>query len=204
MTIQKFHDDIQAIQDRLNWRGPIENPVLFYGSSSVRFWERMTEDLRSLGVINAGIGGGTFQSGLYHLDSILPQVTPKQLLVYFGSNDIGACGLSAEETFRDQQQFHAAVRERAPELPIIYLTPVPGPARWIWLEEYRAYNALVEDAVRQDDNTRTLDVMSCLMSTNGLPIGRHFQPDGIHLEPSGYMAWSDVIRAHLCTDQTSP
>jgi lysophospholipase L1-like esterase len=197
MTVPKFYDDIEAIRNRIAWRGELEAPVLFYGSSSVRLWERMCEDLGSLQLVNAGIGGGTFQSGIYHLDSILDAVVPEQMVVYFGSNDIGAFGLTAEDTLRDQKSFHAAVRARLPDMPIIYLTPAPGPARWIWLDEFKRFNRLLVDAIKSDPNARCVDVMTCLMSRNDLPVGQYFQPDGIHLEPPGYMRWSDVLRNEL-------
>jgi len=200
LTTPKFHDDVEAIRDQIAWREPIDAPILFYGSSSFRLWERMCEDLCSLRVINAGIGGGTFKSGLYHLDSILDAVTPQQLFVYFGSNDIGAFGLTAEETLRDQESFHAAVRARAPDLSIIYLTPAPGPARWIWLTEYKRYNELLVETLKSEPHARIVDVMTCLISSNDLPFGQYFQPDGIHLEPPGYRRWSDVLRPELAVD----
>jgi len=200
LTTPKFHDDVEAIRDQIAWRGQVDAPILFYGSSSVRLWDRMCEDLGTLRLVNAGIGGGTFKSGIYHLDSILGAVQPHQLIVYFGSNDIGAFGLTAEETLQDQKSFHAAVRARAPDLPIAYLTPTPGPARWIWLEEYKRYNELLVETLKSEPNARIVDVMTCLMGSNDLPFGQYFRPDGIHLEPPGYRRWSGVLRPELAID----
>ncbi|MDU8913404.1 GDSL-type esterase/lipase family protein [Aestuariicoccus sp. MJ-SS9] len=197
MTFPTFHDEVEAIRYRITWREPLDRPILFYGSSSVRLWERMCEDLGSLRLINAGIGGGSFRSGLFHLERILDVIAPHEFVIYFGSNDIGAFGLSAEETLADQQRFHQAIRAKAPEAQITYLTPVPGPARWIWIDEYKRYNEILAEDVRSDPKTRIIDVASCLMGANDLPYGQHFRPDGIHLEPSGYMQWSNILRTEL-------
>ncbi|MBL1420490.1 MAG: lysophospholipase [Alphaproteobacteria bacterium] len=197
MTDKTYMDDVAGLMAQIERRGKIENPIVLYGSSSFNYWHRMAEDLNSLSLINAGFGGGTYQGAFEHYQRVLKPLIPSQILIYFGENDIAADGNTAEQVLAQQQKFHKMLRADFPTTKIIYLGIKTGPSRWIWHTEYTKYNNLLAEFLEADPQSETLDIMSCLIGANGLPMQKYFENDGIHVTDQGYALWVPIIRTAL-------
>ena len=52
-----WEDDIVALEEATRARGALKDPVLFIGSSSIRFWTSLAEDMAPLVTIRHGFGG---------------------------------------------------------------------------------------------------------------------------------------------------
>jgi hypothetical protein len=53
-------------------RAPLpRDPVLFYGSSSIRLWDKLAEDFRGLAVVNRGFGGSTLAECVQEMDRLV-------------------------------------------------------------------------------------------------------------------------------------
>ncbi|MBL1241417.1 MAG: lysophospholipase [OCS116 cluster bacterium] len=197
MTDKSYMDDVATLMAQIERRGKIENPIVLYGSSSFNYWHRMAEDLGSLSLINAGFGGGTYQGAFEHYSRVLKPLNPGQILIYFGENDIAADGNTAAQIFAQQQKFHQMLRADFPKTNIIYLGIKTGPSRWLWHNEYSKYNSLLATSLESDPQAQYLDIMSCLMGDNGLPMQKYFENDGIHVTPLGYALWVPILREAL-------
>lgn len=197
MVDKTYMDDVAGLMAQIERRGNIDNPTVFYGSSSFRFWHRMVEDIGDLSLINAGFGGGTYQGAIEHYERVLKPLNPKQILVYFGENDIASDGQTAEQTLAMHQQFHAMLRADFPTTKVTYLDIKTGPSRWLWHQEYTKFNSLLASSLESDPQAKTLDIMSCLLGANGLPAQKYFEDDGIHVTPLGYALWVPLIQQAL-------
>ncbi|HIG01151.1 MAG TPA: hypothetical protein EYQ66_07590 [Myxococcales bacterium] len=196
-----FEDAILAFEaaDRADFPAP--GGIVFVGSSSIRFWSSLSEDLAPLRVLNRGFGGAQFNHVLHNLDRVVLPYAPVAVLVYAGDNDLaGGTGKRAERVFADYREFVARVRARLPGVRIYFLSIKPSPLRWArWLEMSRA-NALIEAWSAGDEGLGYLDVASPLLSPDGTPRDEFFRLDGLHLNAKGYAAWTRVVRPRLHED----
>lgn len=199
MTDKSYMDDVASLMAQIERRGAIDNSVVLYGSSSFTYWHRMVEDIGDLSFINAGFGGATYEGALEHYERVLKPLKPRHILVYFGENDIASDGCTAEDIMAQQQEFHKTLRSDFPNVKVTYLGIKTGPSRWIWHEEYTKYNNLLKAALESDPQAEYLDIMSCLVGRNGLPMQKYFENDGIHVTSLGYALWVPIIRAAINT-----
>ena len=190
-----YEDDAAAALAQLARRDLPKNPVAFYGSSSFRLWTRMAEDLGRLDIVNLGFGGGTCRSGEHYLDRLLVPSAPRNVVLYFGENDISNDGLAAPSAFGDLRQLCTAILERLPAVPVFVLSAKQSPTKWIYADEVSRYNALVEDYCAEEPRLRYVDVTSILLGEHGRPISRDYVADLIHLSPLGYAKWARILRA---------
>ena len=110
--------------------GPTRRPkaaLLFIGSSTIRGWKTLAQDFPDHKVINRGFGGSQIVDSTHFADRLIFPHEPKMILLRAGGNDIHA-GKSAEQVFRDFQDFVAKVHSKLPETDIVFIGLSPAPA----------------------------------------------------------------------------
>tara|TARA_B100000925_G_scaffold395_1_gene322 strand:- start:628 stop:1182 length:555 start_codon:yes stop_codon:yes gene_type:complete len=78
--------------------------VLFTGSSSIRFWESLEEDMKPLRVLNRGFGGAHISHVNFHFDDVVKRYYPEAIVFFCGTNDVTALK-TPEETVNDFEIF---------------------------------------------------------------------------------------------------
>jgi lysophospholipase L1-like esterase len=193
--------EIEAFEAADAVRFPEPGLVLFTGSSSIRLWSTLHEDMAPLRVLNRGFGGAHMAHVVHYADRLILPYAPRALVVYAGDNDIGA-GKSPAAVAADFRALVAKVRGALPGLPIYYLTIKPSRLRWSRWPEMDAANGRIADFAASDPAIHVLDV-----STPMLELGRGEAPpadlfafDGLHLSEAGYALWTRVVRPRLLGD----
>lgn len=192
-TTTRYDDDVLAVRGQIMRRRFAGKPVVFFGSSSFRYWDRMAEDLGSLEVANLGFGGGTAESGLRYCDALLDLVEPGRIVLYFGENDIANDGLDADSAFAALERLTQRLREKFVAVPIHRLSIKHSPGRWIYANEFDAFNAMLKESHAKDGSGGYVDVCSCLIGRNGKPMSRYYEADGVHLNALGYSLWAGAL-----------
>lgn len=178
---------------------PAPGAVLFTGSSSVRMWDSLTEDMAPYRVLNRGFGG----AHMAHVTTFAPRIVfpyaPSAIVVYAGDNDVGA-GKSAEQVVADYNEFIALVRGEGLDVPFFYLPIKPSRMRWeIWAEQNRANQAIAAQA-ENDPKLHYIDTASpmlALAEPGEPPPSELFIFDGLHLSDAGYEIWAGVVKNEL-------
>lgn len=191
----RYDDDVNAVLAQIGRRALPVAPIAFYGSSSFRLWNNMATDLNSLDVVNLGFGGGTNASGLHYIDTLLMPLNPVKIVLYFGENDISNDGLSADTSFRNFRTLYDQIRLRLPDAPIFLLSAKQSPTKWIYSDVVEQFNQLAEQYCRDHPSLTYVNVTDALLGENGRPIGGYYIADGVHLNPTGYSRWVEVLRA---------
>ncbi len=204
--------------DRINqaefWEGTIEgfeaadadafpepDAILFTGSSSIRLWSTLEQDMAPLRVLNRGFGGAHMDHVVHFADRIIRPYAPRALVVYAGDNDIGA-GKTPEQVEADFRALVLHVREDRPDLPIYYLTIKPSRLRWkLWPSMHEA-NQRIAALAAADPAIRVIDVATAMIERGGggEPPASLFALDGLHLSDEGYALWTSVVRPRLLRD----
>ena len=193
--------EIEAFEAADAKRFPDEGLVLFTGSSSVRFWDTLTEDMAPLGVLNRGFGGAHMSHVVHYSDRIITPYAARALVVYAGDNDIGA-GKTPAVVVTDFEALVAHVRKTQPEIPIYYITIKASRARWeLWPVMDDANHRIAAIADR-DPLITVLDVSAPMLALGGgdAPPADLFWIDGLHLTAKGYALWTEVVRTRLIAD----
>lgn len=193
-----FEDSIVAFEEADAADPPPKNAILFVGSSSIRLWSSLAEDMAPLPVINRGFGGAHFEHLLHNIDRIVLPYAPRSIVVYAGDNDLaGSTGKDATRVVREYREFIARVHAALPETRIFFLSIKPSHLRWERWPEMRAANARIQALSGENERLEYVDLASPLLGDDGQPRDDVFQFDGLHLNDTGYAAWAAVLRPVL-------
>lgn len=175
---------------------PEAGGIVFVGSSSIRFWSTLEEDMAPLPVLNRGFGGAHFIHVVHNAPRIVLPYAPRAVVVYAGDNDIGA-GTSVDDVVAGYRELVRLVHETLPETAIYYLPIKPSKLRWELWPQMSAANAEIQTIARSDPRLHYLDVATPLLNSSGTPRDDVFLIDGLHMNGEGYAAWTAVVRPAL-------
>lgn len=175
-----------------------ERPVLFYGSSSIRLWKTLAEDMAPLPALNCGFGGSRLYDAVYWAELVIADHDPRAIVVFSGTNDIaGDAPRSAAWVATRFDELVARVRGLGCEAPLVYLAITPTPAREAHLAIVHEANRLIAARCAADSNLHFIDTGSGVLDANGRPDPRWFVGDGLHLNAEGYAHWTKTLRPAL-------
>lgn len=192
-----YEEEVQRLEKEraaLNY-----NPsTLFYGSSSIRLWQTLQDDLRKYKPVNLGFGGSTLAACVWFFDRVVTPYLPKALVLYAGDNDLGD-GRNPEEVFIFFQQFVARTTQRfGDQLPCYFVSLKPSPSRSNLLEAFRYTNRLIEtEILRQHKNWKFINIYDKMLHLDGRPKEEYFEDDGLHMNLKGYELWTKIIQANI-------
>lgn len=175
---------------------PPRDAVLFIGSSSIRMWESLARDFPGIPVLNRGFGGSEVRDSTWYADRIVVPYRPKRIVFYAGDNDLNS-GRSPQQVADDVQAFIARVRRDLPEVPIAYLSIKPSPSRAHLLPQIKQANALIQQRMRGQHGLSYVDVFTPMLGADGKPREALFGNDMLHMKPSGYALWTQVLTPYI-------
>lgn len=191
-------EDISALEKKTAGLYPPGEGIVFIGSSSIRFWSTLAEDMAPLPVIKHGFGGAKLNDVVVYAQRLVNAYRPRAVVVFAGTNDIDPNASKEPEVLVESyRKFVAAVRADQPEVPILYIGITPSPLRWSVWDIAVETNRLIGRYSLSDPNLHFIDTSPGLLGKNGEPIREHYIFDGLHLSESGYAAWTSIIRPRL-------
>lgn len=169
----------------------------FTGSSSIRYWERLQEDLSDWAPIQRGFGGSILWEVAEYIDETVLRHQPQAVVIFAGTNDI-SLGLKPEEV----SDAYRCVVERiaqslGDEVSIHYIAITPTPARWAIWPDSDAANQLIKDIAEDWPGLHFIDTTPAFLATGEPPDSSLFVADGLHLSDTGYAMWLEAIFPHL-------
>lgn len=196
-VIHRFENEIRTFETADSMAKPPADFVLFVGSSSVRKWGTLAEDLAPLAVLNRGFGGSNFQDLLYFADRIVFKYQPSAVVVYEGDNDIVSDTLQPEHVAIRLGVFQELMQAKLPGVPTYFLAVKPSIARRNLLTKAKATNALIQEMAANDEMLTYIDVATPMMTEDGKIRSDIFIKDSLHMNATGYALWTEVVRAVL-------
>jgi lysophospholipase L1-like esterase len=175
-----------------------ENAILFTGSSSIRLWQTMAEDLKPWPTIRRGYGGAKFNDLAVYADRILSPHSYRALVIYIG-NDItgGKEDKTPEEIVRLFQHVVGVSRRVQPDADIFIIGITPTESRHkVWPQIQQA-NAALKAACGQDPKLHYIDTSAKYLNAEGNPRSELFRDDKLHQNAEGYKVWTSIIRQNL-------
>lgn len=199
-----FDFEILGFEDEDRAQPPPTDAVIFYGSSSIRYWAELTADMAPLPVLNRGFGGAHMSHLVHNVHRVVTPHRPAALVVYAGDNDLSAgTNKTPERVLADYRTLVAEVHARSPETRIYFLSIKASPLRWQQWPRMRDANAQIAEWSAQHPKLEYVDLADALMGDDGLPDDGFFVFDGLHLNRQGYLAWSEVLAPLLRSEFSS-
>jgi len=173
-----------------------DNPILFVGSSSIRMWKTLEEDMAPLIVINRGFGGSQAHQVIHYLDRIVLPYNPKAIVVYEGDNDI-ASGKSPQQFVDECKKIVQLVHDELSNVPILFLSVKPSFSRIQFEPQRKLANQLLLEYCETGDLLKFIDVSATMFDESDQLKKDIFLEDQLHMNEKGYQLWIEIIKAEL-------
>jgi len=195
-----YEDEVRRLEKERAKVG-VDAETIFYGSSTLRLWASLYDDLNQLKPVNLGFGGSTLAACDWFFERVMEPYHPKRIVIYAGDNDLGD-GRHPEEIFIFFQQLVVKIEKRFGNLPCYFISLKPSPHRWHLADQFKYTNNLIEnEIVKWDGNWRFINVFKQMLDPTGKPRPELFDTDGLHLSKKGYELWKDVVSKSVTLNQ---
>ena len=175
---------------------PPDDLILFTGSSSIRFWSSLKEDMAPHTVLNRGFGGAHIAHVNYHFNEVVKPYKPKAIVFFCGTNDLAALK-SPSETFSDFKTFYSMVKKELPGTKLIVIGVKPSIAREYLIQEEKEFNNLISILASEEDLLTYVSVWEPMLTNEGKPDPSLFVEDGLHINGKGYEIWTKLVRPQI-------
>ncbi len=196
----EWEDDVSQLVAKNDQQLAGPDDLLFVGSSSIRLWDSIEEDMSGHQVVRRGYGGARYSDLAIYLERILDGHKPKAL-IYFVANDISGDetrDISPEEVGRLTLFVAETSRRKFPNTPIYFIQITPTPKRWHVWNKIAEANRCIQETTRSVDNCRFIFTQSYFLDPHTHePIAELFREDRLHLNDKGYDLWAEAIKKGL-------
>ena len=192
---------IEAFLEADRVKAPKKNRTLFIGSSSIKLWESLEQDLQSsVGtVIRRGFGGSGIQDAIHYAGRIVLPYKPRQIVLYAGGNEL-RLGASAKEVLGYFKTFTQRIRAELPSTRVAFVSIKPSPINWAASDDIKNANQLIQKFCAGDKRLDFIDVWTPMLGANGKPKPELFVADQVHMSPAGYAVWTAAIKPVLAAN----
>ncbi len=175
-----------------------DNAIFFTGSSSIRLWSTLKEDVAPYPVIQRGFGGSKFSDLAVYAKRI---VYPHQFraLVIFEANDItgSKTDKSPEVVVKLFRNVVKTVRKKYADQPILVFEITPTKSRWAVWPTVKKTNQLLKTTCSKLHNTYFIETAAAYLNKEGEPRTELFIKDMLHQNHNGYIIWGDLVKKKL-------
>lgn len=191
----RWEADIAAFEVADSKRPEPRGEVVFYGSSSIRFW-KLADSFPDLVTVNRGFGGSRMDDAAHFAARLVTPLKPRAVVVFSGDNDLasGHTPVQVRDSFRE---LVANLRAGTPDVPVVLITVKPSIARWKNIANVREANRLLRAEVAATPACKVADIETDMLGPDGTPDPTLFVADGLHLSAAGYAKWAARVRAAL-------
>lgn len=194
-TGEKWESSIEKLTKLNTKQTKDKEVILFIGSSSIRMWKSIEQDIRPYKSIRRGYGGARY-TDLIHFTEQLVEPHDVKAVVIFVANDITGSknDLKPKEILRLVKYIVKSIRKTHINKPIFFIETTPTSSRWNVWSQISYTNDLIRDFCSINDNLFFICTRSFFIAPNGQPIDDYFEVDRLHLNKKGYSVWGEIIK----------
>lgn len=193
-----FWQEIQTFRKQDSIYPPVQNTILFLGSSSFTKWTDISNYFPGKVIINRGFGGSRLVDLNYYSDILLRSYLPKQVVVYCGENDLAADDQPSPVIVLQRfKEFYKNVRAIYPYINISYVSIKYSPSRKHLWKKIASTNSLIKKYLDKKKNAAFVDITRSMALPNKIVDNRLFLEDSLHMNSHGYQLWAKAITPYL-------
>lgn len=200
-----FEQDIQALEQLRDFEEK-EDYLLFIGSSNIRRWNSIEADMAPYAVVKRGYGGAHYYDLIHYVDRLIKNKSAAKALIIFVANDITGPNdwdkIHQDLTPREVKTLFKAVAKKihkqlGDETPIFVIETTPTPSRWDVWDQISTANGLIQEFTEKQVNLNFISTRNKFFNKRGVPKGKYFVKDSLHLSEVGYELWEEIIKDAL-------
>jgi hypothetical protein len=197
MTAQKWEKDVRALIETPAGK-PGTDSILFLGSSSIRLWKTIDQDIAPFQPIRKGYGGAKYCDLSIYTPALVRGLQYRAAVLFVG-NDVEGKAADKEpyEVERLCKIVIESVRREQPQAKLLIIGVTPTPSRFQHWGRIDAVNQQLKQLVSQIPDTRFLDTKPFYLNTKGEPRPELFGDDRLHQNEAGYKLWGSLISKEL-------
>lgn len=197
-AIEKWEQAILQLEKKDATEAHSDSSVLFIGSSSIRLWKTIVEDIAPYHPIQRGYGGARFSDVAVYAERLI-QPHQYRALVVFVANDIQ--GKDTDHTVDEVASLVRHImdvsRQHQPKAPILFIEITPTASRFAAWPEIRRLNARLRDIALATPHTYFIPTAQHYLHPDATPRDELFVDDKLHLNREGYSIWANLVRRRL-------
>jgi len=172
--------------------------VLFLGSSSIRLWEGIAEDMAPYHPIQRGYGGARFADLVVFAEELVQPHQFRAAVVFVGNDVTGkATDATVAQVVDWWKRVVAVLRAKEPKAEIFCVEITPTPSRWAAWDKIQEVNAALKKACAEADQVHFIETASAYLNQAGEPQKEYFKSDKLHQNAAGYAVWAGLIKGEL-------
>lgn len=196
--INQYKNQFTKFNEEDNLHFPDNDINLFVGSSTIRHWYTLTEDMHPKKVLNRGFGGSTMRQLLEFSNQLILKYKFKKIFIYEGDNDIGRKRNKVNIVVEQFQELVKIIHTHQPEAEIIFLSIKCSPYRRKNCKNYQLANKIIEDYCKTEQFLKYIDIASGFFDeNNNIKTDFFNENDGIHPSEKGYKHLTNILKKHL-------
>ncbi|MFS4418519.1 GDSL-type esterase/lipase family protein [Maribacter sp. 2307ULW6-5] len=196
--LTKWESDIDRFTELDRNQEYPDNSIMFLGSSSIRLWDSIEEDMAPYPVIQRGFGGSCFVDVAHYAAQ---ETLPANLgaLVLFAGNDIWGTeeDRTPEEIGKLLEYTIRKVRKRHPTMPLFVIEVTHVPKREHLIAEIDAENRELERVCGKHEQVYWIATKSMFLTQDNKIRREIFRDDDIHQNEEGYQQWTRLIKTEI-------
>ncbi|WP_197454156.1 GDSL-type esterase/lipase family protein [Stieleria varia] len=197
-AVERWEDDIQALEALDAELEPNPDAVLVIGSSSVRRWSTIQRDLAPYRPIRRGYGGAKFTDMAVFAERLISPHQFRAMLMFVGNGITGADDDHTPEQIDSLARSIVAVAHRhQPDAAVFLIEITPCEKRFAAWSKIRDVNAVLREIALTTPNTYFIPTAGLYLDSQGNPRAELFVEDKLHLNDAGYRQWGRLIRSRL-------
>jgi len=196
--IHRYEKEIFAFEKQDDTLPYPKDAILFTGSSSIRIWKTLANDMSPVPVINRGFGGATLVELSYYAERMIYKYNPKAIVVYCGENDL-ACKFSrVEDVLNEFRILNEKRRIFLPETKVFFISIKDSPSRAYYAQKFKMANQMIQDYVKENPNELFyIDITPAMLDKQGVIDETIFKKDRLHMNSTGYERWTKIIKPEI-------
>jgi len=195
--LDKYESTITEFEQEDIKNGFQPGSILFTGSSSIRRWKPLSEDMSPMLVINRGFGGSTIPEVTYYADRIILPHHPKIIVIYCGENDLANDQAKSKLALKSFKKFVSYLEMNLPNTKVFFITIKPSIKRWNYWPKLEDANTKIEKYITKKDNLYYVDAATKMLDESGIVLQDIFVEDNLHMNATGYKIWAETLKPVL-------
>ena len=193
--VLRYQNDINKFDSLNNAEVYSKDAVLFLGSSYIRMWKNIRQDIGYNDIIHRGFGGSNLRDVAYYIKRIVYPHQPKAIFMYVG-NDIvdNPKDKSPDQVLEYFKYVVKVIREKYPTIPIAWLQISPSEKRWGAWDKVKAANSLIKSYCETQQQLFFVSFENSFLDQDKQPIKSLYLSDKLYYNEEGYKVRGAAIK----------
>jgi lysophospholipase L1-like esterase len=171
---------------------PPHGAIVVVGSSTIRLWTGIRNDLAPLEILPRGFGSSTADDVDFYLDRIVLPHAPRAVVIYEGDHDL-QIGMSKEFILERYTSVVQRIGTAYPNTRLYMIAVKPSPKFFSLWPNAMELNGMLAGLCGQVPRCSFIDVSPYLLLPNGKPNKAYYRGDNVHLNAAGYAVWTGIL-----------